>query len=397
MAIESALDAMNAALAGDTSLSELPKEQSVTPETENDDVSTPTDDGDKGGADDAEDGGGDAGTAGGDEQSGEEGSEGAGEPDKEPVINPRRPDGTFKKKAEIEAEKAEIAAKKEADKKADAAAGKKPEDKKVEGEPKVKDIVNDPIPETLKKETRERIQGLVSIVKESEGIIAHQQQLFDHIASTGMSPDEFSTTLAYARLIHSDKKEDWEQAYQIISGELRGLALRLGMPNAGFNVLAGHDDLIGQVNEGKLTREIAEEIAMNRARTQDATARQAAAARATQNTEQERATAIQSLTDIGNEYASIDPQYAAKAAILVPQLQAKLKTVSPSQWVATFKKAYAELRLPAASVAPVAPKTPVVKPMPLRANKQPSGGQNKQPNGMHDAIFGEGFANRFGR
>jgi len=253
--------------------------------------------------------------------------------------------------------------------------------------------LNDPIPETLKKETRERMQRLVTLAKEQSATLEQQQKLFDSITSTGMGPDDFATSLVYARLIRSDKKEDWEQAYQIISDELRGLALRLGMPNAGFSVLAGHDDLIAQVNGGTLTREIAEELALNRARAADEQRRRDTATQAARATEQERAAATQALTDLGNEYAAIDPQYAAKTAALVPQLRERLKSTPPSQWVATFKKAYAELKL---STAPAAAQAQA-KQQPLRANKQPSGGQNKQPNGMHDAIFGEGFAQRFGR
>lgn len=260
------------------------------------------------------------------------------------------------------------------------------------------DPVNDPIPDEIKGRTRDRIQALITTAKEQGEMIVVQNQLFDSIKSTGASPEEFGAMLGYMRWIHSDKPEDLKQARELLLSELEGLSLKIGEAAPGINFLAKFPDLQEKVNNGQITVEDANEMALHRQRTKvntDRSTLQRTQEETTQAATKERNDAIKELDALGKTL-STDAEFATKHQILQPVLSS-LGMLPPSKWKAAFMQAYraitpAQVARYKAAAEPVVVGKPAGKgQQPLRANKTPSGGQNRQAANMHDAIFGEGF------
>lgn len=259
------------------------------------------------------------------------------------------------------------------------------------------DPVNDPIPEDVKGRTRDRMQSLISTVKEKDEHIALQDQLRESISSTGATPQEFGAMLGYMRWVHSDKPEDLKQARELLMSELRGVSLKLGEAAPGIDFLEDHADLKAKVEAGQLTAEDAQELAINRTRQKsvaDRTAADRARDEGAQADTKARTDAIADLNTLGKTLQSTDPEYTTKHDILQPVL-ASLGMLAPAQWKQAFTNAYKAITpeqvarfkaLEAGGVAPV-----VKGPAPLRGNKTPTGGQEKKPQNLHDAMFGDGF------
>lgn len=203
------------------------------------------------------------------------------------------------------------------------------------------DPVNDPIPEDVKGRTRERMVSLVDKVKEQAEQIGVQHQLVDSITSTGATPEEFGAMLGYMRWVHSDKPEDLRQAKELLLSELEGISLKLGEAAPGIDFLAKFPDLQAKVNNGQITTEDAQEIALHRqrgvvkttheTRAQETTQQQAAVTAA-------RNAAIQDLDGLGKTLSSTDPDFATKHAILQPVI-ASLGQLPPARWKAAFTQA----------------------------------------------------------
>ena len=281
----------------------------------------------------------------------------------------RNPDGTFKPKAAKSAE------------------GETPPLEKAKP-----DALNDPIPDEVKGRTRERMQSLISAVKEKDEILGIQQGMFDAIKNTGATPEEFGAMVGYMKWSHSDNPEDLRQARTLILRELEGISLKLGETAPGVDFLSKFPDLQDAVNNGQITVDHANELALSRQRqvvTNERTRAQTAQEQATQAATAARDSAIAELNTLGQTLQQTDPQYDAKYQILQPALQA-LGMLPPNQWKAAFMAAYKAVKLPAAGVAPAAGAAPAgAKPagnQPLRANKAPSGSSAKQPSSMLDAV-----------
>lgn len=263
--------------------------------------------------------------------------------------------------------------------------------------PKKADPVNDPIPEEVKGRTRERMQSLIATVKQKDEQIGIQHQLVDSISNTGATPEEFGAMLGYMRWVHSDKPEDLKQARELLMSELEGISLKLGEAAPGINFLAKYPDLQSKVDNGQITTEDAQEMALYRTRTANAEAqrtavqtRESTAAAATT----ERNSAIAELNTLGTSLQSTDADYAIKHEMLKPILNA-LGQLPPTKWKAAFTQAYkaitpeqvaARRGMVQSGVQPGA-KPPAGKP--LRANKSPSGGGSelgRKPTSLLDAI-----------
>lgn len=253
------------------------------------------------------------------------------------------------------------------------------------------DPVNDPIPEELKGRTRERITSLVGLVKDKDALIEQQNQVFDTIKNTGATPEEFGAMIAYMRWTHTDDPAQLTQARDMLQRELRAVSLKLGTPTAGVDFLADHPELMTAVNNGQITMEHAQELAIQRTRvkqTADAAAARTSEASTTQAATAERNGAIAELNTLGKELSKSDPHYDHKYQQLKPLLES-LGMLPPKQWKAAFQRAYAQI--PAPTVAAVTPPAPKPGDRPLRANKSPSGGSAAKPSNMMEAMFGDGF------
>jgi hypothetical protein len=359
------LDAINAAVdttdsSGTPATPEPPKTTETEPEEKDDDEAV-SDDGGSGTDDDGAAAEGESGTPDGE---GADGTDGAAKGVKGGEGDKGAEGG---EKPKTDAEKAAEEAK--------AAAAKKP-----------LDPVNDPIPAGVSERTRERITKLVDTVKSQAAEVQQLGQLFDDIQSTGMSPEELGSMLGYARARHHGTAEDKKTAYEFLKAELRALALELGQTDT-VDFLADHEDLRAEVEENKISRERAQEIAI--ARAQRAHASEASTAAAAQ-TEQQRVYNA-GRTALGNLGAALQKRdgavYAAKKDIVVATLKPLLPTIHPSKWAQAFQQAYDNLKLPTPTPAPTPTPTPTPtpSPTPLRPGT-PAGGKSRQPGSLRDAI-----------
>ena len=277
--------------------------------------------------------------------------------------------------AAAEVKPGETEAEKEAREAAEAAAKPKPGDEPKPGEEKVPDHVNDPIPEELKEGTKDRIRFLATAVKERDEEIVERtnerDEMIEMVRETGTTAEAYGQLLQFMTLYNSDDPTAQREAFKVVQAEYVALATKLGEPVPGHDWLAEHPDLAKEVEAGTLTEQRAQEVAQGRARTK---ANDAATVAANERTEQDNVTLLAvaqgkaDMTALGKRLV-LDPQYAAKKAVLVPAMQDIMRATHPSQWVATFEAAYNKLVLPAGTVGDdptPKPKEPIE---PLRPEK----------------------------
>jgi len=315
-------------------------------------------------------------TAGGDEKP----TTGAEET---PVADGKKPD----EKPAVGTEETPVADAKKPDEKPAVGADGKPAAEKPATPAKAADHLNDPIDPRWKEATRERFQALTTMVRERDAEIAQGRELFTAIESTGMSPEELGTILSYSRLVHSDNIDDRRTAFKFLQGELRGLALQLGETTAGVDIVDEHPDLKEQLEAGQITEAVAREVALSRERAKVETANATRQRETAAEADAARTQAVADMDELGATLADLDPQYEAKAKLLIPKLQPVLSKMHPTQWVAHFRKEYRTFKLPAATVAPAnADPAAPTKGQPLRPNKQPSGQGAQQPTSALEAM-----------
>lgn len=321
-------------------------------------------------------------------------------PDGDPVVAGTATDDNGPADADSEGADAGDAA---GDPKDPAAAAKPDKPPGAEGDhPPVKapDPLNDPLPNALKRETKERITTLVNMVKEKDQafqrVEAEHREIMGAILETKANPAQYGQALEYLRMVNSPNRADQEQALAFMQQELAVMARRLGKPVPGVNMLEGHNDLIEHVSTGRLSPEHAQEIAAARAAALEA---QRMGQRQQQNEQitQQNLRAVNQgkadLTALGKQLQGVDPVgYEAKRKILVNTLKPVFATIPPNQWAATFKRAYDALPAPAQQVQPPPPPTTQgAKPpggggnTPLRASN-PAGTAAAAPKSLAEAI-----------
>ncbi len=284
------------------------------------------------------------------------------------------------------------------DDKAAAAKEPKPKPKPKEPEPAGPiDAVNDPIPAEVKGRTRERMTQLITNVKEvsaeRDQVRGQFNEILGMIEETGATPEQYGQALDYLRAVNSRDPAQIKAAIQTAQRELAALAAMIGEPVAGVDMLAQHPDLGQEVEDGKISRARAEEIAAARARR--ASDEQQGVVLRQQREQQQRVNhAKQRLNVVETELRGTDPLYEQKRAMLVPMLQPIFETLPPAQWERAFRAAYAKLTLPAGMpAAGRAPRAGAPAPSePLRAGQQPlratqhAGSAQRQVGSMLDAI-----------
>ena len=271
--------------------------------------------------------------------------------------------------------------------------GDKPAGEPAGAEVKQPDPLNDPLPNALKRETKERIHTLVSMVKEKDTKLSEIQrdrdEILGMITETRASPEQYGQMLGYLKLVNSPNRADREQALAVMQNEVATLARMLGKPVPGVNMLEGHNDLIEEVSTGRLSQERAQEIAASRARAQYELHASRQADQQSQQTEAQQRIVAQGRQQLNALEASLkaDPHYAAKKAILVKSLKPVFSQIDPRQWAATFKRAYDELPAPATLAPRPAPSSAPRVPQntPLRA-ANPSGAATPAPSSALEAL-----------
>lgn len=268
-----------------------------------------------------------------------------------------------------------------------------------DGKPKPKDPLNDPIPNALKKETKERMVAVIDIAKQAtsraEAAERTSSELLGMIEQTRATPKQYGDALEYLALVNSGDPAQLERALQIMQAEVAAVARMLGKPVPGVNMLEGHQDLIDDLAAGRITVERANEIAAGRAqRAHMQSAHEAARqdARVTAEQAQAMRAGQRDLNELEKRLMT-DPAYPAKRGILIKALKPVFAKIPPADWAATFERAYKELPAPVAAVpSGQARAVPSMKTAaadggntPLRAG-QPSGSQAPAPTSLQEAI-----------
>ena len=224
--------------------------------------------------------------------------------------------------------------------------------------------MEDPLPNALKRETKERFQVLTTTVKKLDERAQRAESdlntMYSAVERTGATPTQYRQALDYLGLVNSPDIASQEKALEFMQREVRALATRLGRPVPGVNFLEGHDDLIKEVGEGRLSHQRAMEVAAGRER--DKTVRQASEQRTQQMNQQNDVQQAQAhgraqLDALGAQLQA-DPLYKVKVKTLAPTLRGIMSQIHPSQWASTFKQAYDNLQV--AAPAPTPPPTPRV-------------------------------------
>lgn len=257
------------------------------------------------------------------------------------------------------------------------------------GEPvlKPKDPVNDPVPNALKKDTKERMTSLIGLVREKETAvkeaIASRDELLGMITETKSTPEQYGQALTYLTLVNSGDPVKMDQALTFMQQEVAALAKMLGKPVAGVDMLESFPDLKQQVADNLMLQEHAEEIAAARTSRQIATNQSQQRTVATQ-TEAAQTKAIAdgkaALNAIGLQQSKTDKDFGRKREILVSVLKPTFDRLHPSQWASAWEQAYKKLVLPA---APATGKVVAVQPL---RGKNPSGGATPAPKSLLDAV-----------
>lgn len=223
-----------------------------------------------------------------------------------------------------------------------------------------------------------------------EAVARDRDDLVGAIIETKATPTQYGQALEYLKLVNSPNRADREQALSFMQQEVAALARMLGKPVPGVNMLEGHQDLIDEVSTGRLSPERAQEIAAARAgarfQAQESQAR-SMQTRQQQQQEAERNAGVRALNELGARLKATDAaNYEAKRKILVNSLKPVFAKIPPSEWAATFQRAYDNLPT-LTTPPPPPPPTPSVKPTntPLRASN-PAGSAAPAPKSLAEAI-----------
>lgn len=304
---------------------------------------------------------------------GEAGEEEGGEPPAKGKAAPADPEadrgdgrnarGEFVEKAGETAE--QLAARRKADPDNGKAPGAKPPAKPeidpATGKPKAAapkkvDHVNDPIPADLKAPTKARMEGLVNIAKAltterdtMKAELVDAREFLAAIEETGADAETYARHLNVLALMHSPRLEDKRQVLEYFRKAVDKLGTDLGETPAGKDALAGHQDLIDDVEAGEIKRERAVEIASARNREAAATRINTdVRTRETAQTDAQRAEAAtkKGLNDLSAELRARDGAlYDRKHRILVPFIKKLNRSLPSDQLVQSVRDAYEELKL----------------------------------------------------
>ena len=194
------------------------------------------------------------------------------------------------------------------------------------------------------------ISQLPILVERAKAADSFEQALQE----TGAPPEDFGLAMDVLRKLNSGDMALANEAYDALVDQLRALSPILGRSLEGIDPLT--PELREMVEDGSLTEEIAIELNAKRKREEIASQSTVQAETANQATQVEQ-TVRAELTNLGNSYATQDPFYAEKQAVLIPILQTIMANLPPEKWVEATKDAY--LRIP--NPAPKAPPAPPVQ------------------------------------
>lgn len=286
---------------------------------------------------------------------------------------PRDEKGRF---AKTEAEKeAEQSAKVAAEQKADPTKPAKPE--------APEDLLQ--MPEGLQPKAQQRFQKLVETNKELTGRIEQAEQQTSYIRETfqqhGVRREQFEQAVQFIGAINSG---NLEQALRALDAQRAEIALALGKPLPGVDVLSEHPDLRQAVDAMQMSETHAIELAKRRRDEQFAQANWQATQQRQQEeqrTQQAVNTGLLEIDKFCKQIAQTDVDYPAIEALLLPEIKNLISGLPPMQWKSAIETQYRLLKQAAAARATSAPSQTVLRPT---GSASPAA----RPRSMHEAMWG---------
>ena len=251
------------------------------------------------------------------------------------------------------------------------------------------DHLNDPIPEGTNKRTAQRIQSLISDVKELSTAREERDAIMEAIERTQATPDQYAGALTVLKLYNSESPEDKRQALEIVRGMERDLALELG-EGQNHVKLTDYPDLTNEVEAGTLSEERALEIAAIRERDKHISTKRQQREEQTKGQQQTQRLVDEgkaALNQLGQELTA-DPAYRALYPQFTALLQTTLRHVHPSEWGEVARDTFNQLKAaqPAANGSEPKPKP---KQQPLRPKSGSSSSNKKsEASSALDALDG---------
>lgn len=248
---------------------------------------------------------------------------------------------------------------------------------------------DDPLamPEGLQPKAQERFQKLANTNRELQEQVQQRDQALGYVRETfqthGIQKEQFEQA---AQVIGALNRGDLQGALRVLDDQRRQIAVALGQPLPGVDLLQGHEDLRAAVDNMQITEQHAAELARARV-IEHSRAQQAQAQRQQQEHQHSEQQAVQAGTQavdaLCKQLQASDLDYAHIEAQLLPVLPQIMAGVPPSRWVQVVKTQYDLIKKVAGGA---------------RQSAAPSGGQVLRPTGqaspaaapktMFDAMWG---------
>ena len=243
----------------------------------------------------------------------------------------------------------------------------------------------------MRKELRE-LRPLQEKLADTVPAAERWEKVYGYCQTHDIDADNFAQGMAMMAGTKSNDPAIMKKTIEGLEWEADRLRQKMGIAGGSYDPLKdpSNKDLADAVENGDMAPQWAHQQAQQRAELAHRTAlEQQGQAKQRENQELRQASqsAMSELDALEQEYTAIDPRYREKADILVPILKPIFASLPPAQWAGAFKKAYTELRLPAAA-APPTPATSTVVPLrnqPLRPGAPPAV-QTKTVQNENEAI-----------
>lgn len=245
------------------------------------------------------------------------------------------------------------------------------------------------MPEGLGAKAQERFQKLANGIKEREAQLEEARSQLGYVQQTfqqhGVQREQFEAAVGVIGMLN---RGDYRSALKVLDEQRRQIALQIGEPLPGVDVLADFPDLREKVNGLLMSEADAAHVASLRRQQQQhqqAQQQQRQQIELQQASQQAFAQGQAAVDAWAKRTAATDLDYPAIEKILLPKIGALLEGVPPSQWARIMQTQYELIKESGATFRRSSPST-APTPDPLRPAGAGAGAP--KPTSMFEAMFG---------
>lgn len=200
----------------------------------------------------------------------------------------------------------------------------------------------------LSKAVKTLDEKLAAANAEVEPLKQAREALVGAMQDTGTTQEMLVNLLEFNGMRQSSDPKELEQALKFLNTLRVPILTALGIEEGDVDLLKDFPDLAKEVEEERMTRPYALEVAKGR-RAEKLRQQQADATRSAETKKSEQARAHKQAADAAlddiekwtRQLQTDDLDYKAKEDILLPKLQGVMKDYQPAQWLPTLKLLYA--------------------------------------------------------